>query len=47
MSAWGQAWGLSWASAWGEVFLGGGARREVVRLHSPICTTVQMPAPLG
>jgi hypothetical protein len=37
MSAWGQAWARAWGVAWGALV---GARREVVRLSSPIARSV-------
>lgn len=42
MSAWGNAWAQAWGAAWGA--LGGlfGARREVVRLSSPLARTVAL-----
>lgn len=37
-----------WATDfWQESTAPAGPLREVVRLHSPICTTVQVPAPLA
>jgi hypothetical protein len=39
MSAWGNAWAQAWGAAWGALF---GARREVVRLSSPLARTVAL-----
>ena len=44
MSAWGQAWGRAWGAAWGAIF---GARREVVRLSSPLARTVALRSYIG
>ena len=39
MSAWGNAWAQAWGAAWGALF---GARREVVRLSSPLARSVAL-----